>query len=286
MERWDDLRLFLAVARSGTLSSAAEDLELNVSTVQRRVAAFEAEIDTLLFQKGPRGYQLTNAGEALLPRAEEIEESVLAASRSLIGHDQRASGDVRITAPLLIMPVLARYFTDFSETYERVRPILLADDGILDLGRSTDIALRATMTPSQSAVGRDLCGIAWGHYVSVNADGEGQALPWIDYLGMDAHPAVRWRAKTFPAAKTVMMVSSVATMHAVLSSSGAQGLLPCFVGDVDPGLQRIGEPIAENRLWLLIHADLRRSARVRTVVDFLVPRLLGNRAAFEGSVKP
>ena len=283
MERWDDLRLFLAVARSGTLSSAANDLDLSVSTVQRRVAALEAEIDTLLFQKGPRGYQLTNAGEALLPRAEEIEESVFAASRAIVGHDQRATGDVRITAPLPMLPLLARYLIDFSRVYQQVRPILLPDDGILDLGRSTDIALRATTDPSESAVGRNLCGIAWGRYRSIHAKANTEALPWIQYVGMDAHPAERWRRKTFPSAQDVMLVSGVETMHAVLAASGAQGLLPCFIGDADPELQRVGEPIAENRLWLLIHADLRRSARVRTLVDFLVPRLLANRAAFEGS---
>ena len=70
----------------------------------------------------------------------------------------------------------------------------------------------------------------------------------------------------------------------MLGSSGAQGLLPCFVGDPDPGLRRLGGPVArENRLWLLIHADLRRSARVRSLVDFIVPRILAESALYEGA---
>lgn len=283
MKNWDDLRLFLAVAHLGTLSSAADDLGLSISTVQRRVVALESEINTILFLKGPRGYRLTHAGEALLARVEEVEESVLAASREMVGHDQNASGDVRITVPLVLLSILASHLTDFTRTYARVRPILLADDGLIDIGRDTDIALRATTTPAEHAIGRDLCGLAWARYTSSGADGDGETLPWIQYQDMDAHPAVEWSHKAFPSASVVMLVSGVATMHSVLGSSGAQGLLPCFIGDPDPALRRIGHPIAENRLWLLIHADLRRSARVRALVDFLVPQLLNNRARFEGT---
>ncbi len=80
-----------------------------------------------------------------------------------------------------------------------------------------------------------------------------------------------------------MSVQHVAGMHGLLRSSPAQGLLPCFIGDTDPQLQRVGE-LAEGTttLWLLIHADLRRSARVRALVDFLVPRLVAQRPLFLG----
>jgi DNA-binding transcriptional LysR family regulator len=79
-----------------------------------------------------------------------------------------------------------------------------------------------------------------------------------------------------------LIVDSVPAMHAVLRTSGAQGVLPCVIGDADPALRRIGEPVAMNELWLLIHAELRRSARVRALIDFLVPRLVAERNRFEG----
>ncbi|HRE90075.1 MAG TPA: LysR family transcriptional regulator [Myxococcota bacterium] len=274
------MRLFLAVARSGTLTAAAEVLNVSAATLHRRLAAFEEELGAALFERGPRGHQLTHVGAALLPRAEEVEEAVLAANRTVIGHDQQASGDVRIAMPLVMLPLLAPHLAEFSRVVEKVRPILMADDGLLDLGRSTDIALRATTTPLESAVARNLCGLAWGRYASVRT--EGDALPWVQYLDMDSHPAVQWCARAFPSPRVVMVVGGVASMLAVLGGSGAQGLLPCFVGDRDPSLRRIGEPVAENRLWLLVHADLRRSARVRAVTDFLVPRLLSHQAELEG----
>ena len=129
MEKWDDLRLFLEVARTGTLTRAAGDLEISVATLHRRLSAFESAVDSVLFEKGPRGYHLTPAGEPLLPKAEEVEEAVFAARRSVVGHDQQASGEVRLTLPLAMLPVIAPHLTEFSRRCRRVRTTLLASDG-------------------------------------------------------------------------------------------------------------------------------------------------------------
>ncbi len=282
MDHWDDLRLFLAVARAGTLTAAGAEVGLNASTVQRRLRAFEAGLDTLLFEKGPRGYRLTPAGESLLPRAEEAEEAVFAAARAVVGHDQQASGEVRLTLPLALMPLVAPHLVAFARACPQVRPVLLADDDRLDLGRDTDVALRATAAPVATAVGRSLCGVAWCRYAGV--DTEGEALPWVHYVGMDLSPAVQWRRSVHGGSTARLSVQGVLGMHAVLAGSGAQGLLPCVLGDGDPALRRVGAPLPLTiRLWLLIHADLRRSARVRRLVDFLVPRLLAQRAQLEGT---
>lgn len=283
MDRWDDLRLFLAVARAGTLSSAATKLGLNVSTIHRRLAALEESAGAELFEKGPRGYRLTHAGEALLPKAEEVEEAVLAATRTVVGHDQQAAGEVRITLPLVLVSMITPHLAAFTAHYKRVRPVLQAADGLLDLKRDTDIALRATREPPTTAVGRNLVGIAWGHYASTEGADLADPLPWIHYVGMDHNVGAQWRKKEHGKSKPLMLVRSLVGMHAVLTATRAQGMLPCFVGDRDPRLRRMGPPVAMNRLWLLIHADLRRSARVRALVDFLVPRLQADKALFEGA---
>ena len=281
MNGWDDLRLFLAVARAGTLTSAASKLGVSVSTLHRRLGSYEAKISSKLFEKGPRGYQLTHAGEALLPRAEEVEEAVFAATRAVVGHDQEASGEVRITVPLLLLPAIAPHLAAFSRACSGIRTVVQASDTPLSLERETDVAFRATLQPADTAVGRNLCGLAWGHYAS--RDSTAPTMPWIHYVGMDASPAVQWRRKAYPSAQAVMQVHGVMAMCAILAASGAQGVLPCFVGDEDPNLKRIGEPVAMNRLWLLVHAELRRSARVRALIDFLVPRLLADRSRFEAT---
>jgi DNA-binding transcriptional LysR family regulator len=98
---------------------------------------------------------------------------------------------------------------------------------------------------------------------------------------MTPSPAVTWRRKMYPNATPMMQVEGVMGMLSVLGTSGGQGLLPCFAGERTPAVCRVGPPVAKNELWLLVHADLRRSARVRAVTNFLVPRLQADRARFE-----
>lgn len=283
MERWDDLRHFLAVARRGTLTSAAEELGLNASTLHRRLAALEQQVGAALFEKGPRGYRLSAVGEALLPRAEEVEESIYAAQRAVVGHDQQVSGDVRVTLPVDFLPVLGPHLVAFRSLCTGVHPIVLADSALLDLGKKADIALRPTQLPPESAVGRRLTEVRWCRYAPKSA-GEGE-LPWLHYLGLEHVPPVAWRRKTFADGAPLMSVEHVAAMHLLLRCTPAQGLLPCFLGDPDPQLRRVGQPAeGTTTLWLLIHADLRKSARVRALVDFLVPRLLAQRPLFMGEV--
>ena len=133
MNQWDHLRLFLAVARSGTLTAAAESLGVGAATLHRHLAAFEAELGSPLFDKGPRGYQLSNVGEALLPQAEEVEEAVFAATRTVVGHDQQASGEVRITAPQVLLSALSPHLAEFARQCPRIQLVIQADDAHLCL---------------------------------------------------------------------------------------------------------------------------------------------------------
>ncbi len=280
MKQWDDLRLFLAVAKSGTLTAAADELNLNVATLHRRLKSFEGGFELSLFEKGPRGYRLTSAGEQLLSHAEEVEESIFAAFRAVVGHDQHPTGEVRITLPQAMVSLMTPHLVAFSEEFENIRVVLLPDDGLLDLERSTDVAFRFTSQPVETAVGRNLADIAWCRYASKNT--KGTDLPWLHHIGLERNHVILKQQKAI-SEKEIMQVQGVAGMLTALKNSAAQGLLPCFVGDLDPELRRIGEPFdAKHQLWLLIHADLKRSARVRALLDFVVPRLLAQRNLFEG----
>jgi DNA-binding transcriptional LysR family regulator len=270
MNQWDDLKLFLAVAKKGTLTAAADELGSNVATLHRRLKSFEESFELSLFEKGPRGYRLTSAGEQLLSHAEEIEESIFTAFRAVVGHDQQATGEVRITLPQAMVSLMTPHLVDFSAQFEKIRVILLPDDGLLDLERRTDVAFRFTSQPPETAVGRNLADIAWCRYTSKDTKGLE-----INHVTQKQQEAV--------SEKEIMQVQGVAGMLTALKNSAAQGLLPCFVGDLDPELRRAGEPFdAKHQLWLLIHADLKRSARVRALLDFVVPRLLAQKNLFRG----
>ena len=271
--RWDDLRCFLAVARSGTLASAASELGVNASTVHRRIAALEQTLEARLFERDPRGYALTQVGEALVPRGEEVEEAILSLRRTATGHDRSAQGPVTLTMPETLVILVAEQLAEVREQCPGLRPILRADDRILDLGADTDIALRPSLTPPPSAIGRKVGTVSLAVYSSVTSE---TSLPWVVYAaGTGPTAATAWRRRKHAEVPILMEVSSVGAMQGVLAHTPAQGILPCYLGDTHERLVRTQPPIGEaaTDLWLLIHADLRRSARVRALVELLVPRL-------------
>ncbi|MFO0569664.1 MAG: LysR family transcriptional regulator [Polyangiaceae bacterium] len=94
---WDDLRVFLAVGRRGTLAKAASALGINATTVGRRLEKLEETAGARLFDRTPDGYALTSAGRDLLPRAERMEAEALALERAVRGADQREAGTVRLS---------------------------------------------------------------------------------------------------------------------------------------------------------------------------------------------
>lgn len=271
---WDDLRVFLAVAETGTLAAAGEVLGVNPSTVHRRIAGLEGTLDARLFERDPRGYALTAVGEALVPRAEEVREAVYAAERAVRGHDRSPQGSVRLTLPETLVGVVAPHLAAVRDACPGLRPILVADDRLLDLGVEADVALRPSRTPPDDAVGRKLGVVAWAVYG--RAHGDADDVPWVVYAE-EAGPrhARAWRLRHHGDVDVLMEVGSVGAMHRVLRCSRARGLLPCYLGDPDTRLARVGDPVDALAidLWLLLHADLRRSARVRALVDLLVPRL-------------
>lgn len=271
--RWDDLRAFLAVARTGTLAEGAAALEVNASTVHRRVAALEAALSADLFERTPRGYALTHLGEALLPHAEEVEAAVSGLRRTASGHDRTAQGPVILTLPESLVTVIAPCLAAVRAACPGLRPILRADSRLLDLGSEADLALRPDNNPPASAVGRRVGRIAWAIYGPPASVGD---PPWVLY-GADGGPSAarRWQAGLATTAPVLVEVSSVGAMQRMLTNSPTRGLLPCYLGDPDPGLTRRSPPIDSmtTDLWLLIHADLRRSARVRALVDLLVPQV-------------
>ncbi len=146
----------------------------------------------------------------------------------------------------------------------------MTGDRFFDLDRQeADVAIRPGPQPPDNAVGRRVCGIAWTVY------GYGEALAKL--------AAVQWRRER-QAGEPVLTVSTVPAMASVLARSACRGMLPCFVGDADPALQRLQPPIPEVEadLWLLVHADLRRNARVRLFVDHAWDALRARRELFEG----
>lgn len=289
--RWDDIPLFLSIARAGSLAGAARTLDLNAATVYRRLNALEEDLAARLFERERSGYVLTPVGEAMLAHAERVETAMLSLERAVVGQDQQPEGEVRVTAPESLLGLLAPLFSDFRERWPRIELQLTFSDRFFDLSRrEADVAVRPSPTPPEDAVGRRMGTVAWAVFAPVRCpDGERTSLPWATYADDMAHlGAFRWRESNHGDETPMMAVNTVTAMLEVVASSRCRGLLPCFLADRDPRLLRLGDPIeqAASALWVLTHRDLRQTARVRVLLDHLyagltplVPLLEGKEAS-------
>jgi DNA-binding transcriptional LysR family regulator len=292
---WDDLRYLLAVARGAGLAAAARSLGVNHSTVFRRLNALEEGLGVRLFERRPTGYRPTEAGGDLVAAAERVEAEILTLDRRLAGQDARLSGSLRITAPddiaeTLLMAPIAR----FLATYPEIRLEVVIDNRMLSLTRrEADVAVRPTLEPPETLVGRRVAQLGSAVYgartatlAGISEPGEGLGeQPWIAWdEGVGPATVGRWMARTVPRAPIVYRSNSLLNQLAACRAGLGLAVLPTFLGDAEPDLVRLLPPQAElvTDLWLLTHPDLRRTARIRACLDFLFDALKAARPLLAG----
>lgn len=289
---WDDLRHFLAVARAGSLAGAARALGVNHATVYRRLNAFERRLGTTLFDRRPEGYLLTAAGEDMRAVAERVDAEVIGLDRRLSGRDVRLAGNVRATtSDTLAHRFLAPHVAAFHAAHPGIVVELVVDNQFLNLSkREADVAIRPTRRPSELLIGRKVAGVAFALYGARSRRRSARRAdpahePWLGLDDSLAHvPTARWMAARVPADKIVFRSNSYMTLATAAAAGLGIAHLPCFVGDVDPGLERLASPDPEiaSELWLLTHEDLRTAARVRAFTDFMAASIRRDRDLLEG----
>src|SRR5690554_1183536 len=216
LANWDDLRVFLAVARAGSLSGAARSLSVNHSRVFRRIAGLEEMLGVRLFERLPTGYALTPAGEETLGIVERIESDVATLDRTVTGQDLRLSGTVRITAPdMLALWLLPDHLRGFRVAHPGIEVEIVVGNEALNLSRrETDMALRISNTPPETLVGRRVGELAFAIYGAPDycASRSGVDLAEHDWIGFDsAHaPLTRQLEKLLPDMRPAVRTNSVA----------------------------------------------------------------------------
>lgn len=272
---WDDLAHLLAVARLGSLTAAADALGVHHATVHRRIARLESVLGTRLFDRSPQGYQVTAAGEEAVEHARRIEEEVFGLQRVVGGRDVALTGEVRVTTTDSIMPILGPHLRRFREVNQGIRLSLDLGSRMFDLARrEADVAIRPVVRPPDYAVGRRVCGLGWAVY---GAEG-----PWIGLTSeLGQLGAARWLEANVPADDVVVRVSTVPGLVDAVRAGLGRALLPCFMAEGLPRLSGV-IPEASTGLWLLVHADVRGTARVRAFVDFAWDVLRAEAPRFEG----
>lgn len=276
---WDDMKLVLAITRAGSLAGAARTLAVNHATVFRRLKTLESNIDVRLFDRDRGVYAPTSAGEELAAAAARMETEALAVARRLVGRDLQPSGTIRLTTTdtlfgALVAPMLANCRSAYPDIEIEA---VLSNEALNLTRRHADMAVRPVSSPPEALIAQRLGQVAMAVYVSAAwPDDESCQYSQADWIGLDDQvnfPAFAdWMRHHKLEHRCGLRADSMFGMAHLAAAGAGCALLPCYLGDRDSSLRRVAGlgSTPSIPLWLLIHPDLRRTARVRSVRDFLV----------------
>jgi len=274
---WDNLRYVLMVANKGSIAAAARELEVNRTTVLRRINLFQEKLNCRIFERGEAGYVLTPEAEKMINAAREVEDTLFTMQRQIAGHELKLEGELRVTTTdSFMVSMLGPHLATFNRKYPHIVVDLLVTNSILDLNRrDADVAIRPTAHPDSSLVSRRLCDVEFAVYAS--ADYLKSAAPgnltdgrWIGFVdSLQATPIGKWIETTVDSSSICMRCDSFVAVRIAAEAGIGFALLPSFLGDASDSLSRIDFPTGEltTGLWVLTHPDLVRSARVHAFID-------------------
>jgi molybdate transport repressor ModE-like protein len=272
---WENVRVFLALARHGSLSAAARALSVNHATVARRVKSLEQSLGERLVERRLDGYLLTPAGTRLLGPATEMETA--AANLSHGGGEDKPIGLVRVNAP----PSLSQHFlvsrlAKLCRQHPGLDVDLATDFRSVSLERhEADIALRFGRPQDGDVVAKRLLPIGFGFYANAEWRRRVQAGAEPVFVGFDevnAHlPEARWLSKHFPRCRLSFRTDSQSAQAVAARAGAGIALLPHFVGKSKDGLFTCNlerEPLIRE-LWLIMRRQSRESLPIKTVADHI-----------------
>jgi len=296
MYDWNDLRYFLELSRQGKLVRAAVRLHVDHTTVSRRIATLEKQLDVRLFDKSPSGYQLTDAGLRLLPLAEQIETRSNQLYQEIAGKDARLGGTVRVATPeALGSQVIARHVADFCREHPDIEIELVAETRRMSLSkREADIAISFSRPESGRLIAWKLCDYRLRLYATRDYLASHSPITCVEDLSQHGFvsyiedliemPELRFFDNTIKNARVVFRSTNVsAQTNAILDGIGL-GMVHCFMAQRESSLQVVlAEEISvERTYWLVVHEDLRHVARVDAVCKFLTGILSENSSLMMG----
>jgi DNA-binding transcriptional LysR family regulator len=280
--QWDDLRFFLAVARSRTLTAASKSLLVDSTTVGRRIDRLAGELKTSLFEVGPAGHMLTASGTELLAYAEEIERSAIAAASSITGEKGRFAGTVRLSlSEGFATWVVAKHLPSFKSLHSGIKLEIVTTNGFLNPSkREADLAVMLARPVKGPLIARKLANYTLGLYASrayldtyrkpqTIAELREHAL--IGYIPDFIYAEeLRYLSEIDDNFVPALSSSSINVQLAMTQSGLGVCVLPNFIAAFDDNLVPI-IPDTEIRrsFWVVVHRDLAKVARVRAVIDWL-----------------
>jgi DNA-binding transcriptional LysR family regulator len=289
---WDDLRVFLALAREGKLTAVARRLGVSHPTVARRVKQLETAVGTRLFDRLPDRFALTAAGEGLRGDVEAMEDAAASIDRRSAGLADPVHGTVRISAGEAMTAFLAGNLARLRRDLQCIEFELVASHMLANLSRrEADLMIRDQIPDLASIVTRKLGRAAYAVYGAVElkvADASRDGLQRIPWLGFDEEhaymPGQAWLLALLEGRRPAVRTNDWLVLRDAVRSGAGVTVLPCYLGDSDSRLQRVGPILKEVApdQFLLVHRDLRALPRVRAVMDAIIRLFQEDRGLIEG----
>jgi DNA-binding transcriptional LysR family regulator len=293
MMDWDNVRVFLAVARAGQFVAAAKRLRLDHATVSRRIAALEAALGAKLFDRRTTGAKLTSAGERFLSAAEQMESAFFHAQGEITGVDLELAGDIRIGAPDGFSTYyLAGALREFAERHPGVRLQLLPLPQMTPLARrEVDVVIGLDKPEAGRFVARKLTDYSLGVYASAAylkrhpAPADVEALRRHRLIGyVEEHlfsDALNYVRELYGDAPTQFECTSAVTQLEALRAGVGLGVAHHFIARRFNDLVRIlPDRRATRAYWLVTHEDTRGLGRIRAVAEYLAKAVARDRGIF------
>lgn len=290
---WDDIRVFLAVARAGQILGAGKALHLNHATVARRLSALEDALGTKLFVRRTNGCDLTSEGEALLPHAEAMESAMLGARAEIGDAEGAVSGSVRVGAPdgfgvAFLAPRLGR----LTERHPGLTIQLVPVPRSFSLSRrEADIAITVERPTEGRLVARKLVDYSLGLYATrdyLDRHGTPQTLEDLGQHRLVGYvedliftPSLNFAREIWKDWRSDIEVSSAIGQTEAVRADAGIGILHGFIARAYPEMvQVLPNSVLARDYWIVMHEDLRAIRRVALVADYIVREAADARATF------
>ena len=273
---WSNLEYFLAVARTGSLSSASKTLEVNHSTVARRLDKLEDQLNIKLFKRHNRGYQLTEHGLALEKEANKVEEQVNKIHRVFSTQQSELSGTLTISKPMNGGLDLSSMATEFIKKYPNIN-LNLKSSSKADLSlHQVDISIQITNKPNEDLIGTNLGkipGYIFGEESYIDKIKDVDDLDWIVWVDDSGVLDMEERLiRLIDSPKIVIRTNSYSEIIDYMNSGAGVSLISGFGLPENHKLKayRPDKYKFDNNIWLLYHPDLRDNAKVKAFKEFFI----------------
>ncbi len=296
MFNWDDLKYFLAMADEGSLSAAARKLNVSQPTLSRRLTALEEQIGSDLFARTRTGLEMTAIGEQLIDHARHMRDDVYSIERMITGHDSSLQGNVVISCiGILGADWLVLHTRPFREQFPGITVEFKIENTASDLlRREADIAIRMFRPVQNDLIAKRIGTMKYGYYASKDyIEKRGMPESTIDIAGHEfilPHDEILAHTNKFnqrpfhPRGNISFRSNNLISLASAVREGFGIGAYSCIMADKDTNLVRLFDDLVvfSSDIWLVSHAELKRSARIRAMFEFLGDLFTEHAAAFEG----